>query len=464
MDKKALKNLLNNILIFLAIFLVVNYFYNTFFNKPNVQTGIQFFTDKKEIALNDTVTAELQNYTDKDIIVKNTCPNPPLAVQTLTNGQWQSKTAVTTLPCEGTTDLTLKPGEKHQFLFKSWNHALFGELGQYKLILQNGDQTMESNTFTIVPQSFFGVIWTYAIYQPIYNALIFFTSILPNHDLGFAIILLTILIRTILLIPNQKALKSQKKLQMIQPKLNELKTKHGDDQQKIAQETMAIYKEHKVNPFGSCLPLIIQIPVLIGLFNVIQSGMDPNNNYLLYGNLATFDLSQIHTIFLGILDLTKVNAIVLPIIVGLLQFFQMKLSFAKVNKKSAQTGTPKSSEMDVANKTMTYMMPVMIAFFTASVPSGVGIYWAFSTIYGIIQQFVINKQTEQEHTQIKVVDSSSSKDKKAHYKEINEQRKAEKAGQNAAIIEEFSDLAEPTNSSSKSSDKSDDDQITIIKA
>lgn len=236
---------------------------------------------------------------------------------------------------------------------------------------------------------------------------------------------------------------------MIQPKLNELKKKYGDDKQRFAQETINIYKEHKVNPFGSCLPLLLQIPILIGLFNVIQSGLDPNNSYLLYDGLKNFDISQVQTVFLGILDLTKVNFWVLPVIVGVLQYLQMKLSFARKQPQPTD-----KSEMEVANKTMTYIMPVMIAFFTASVPSGVGLYWAFSTIYGIVQQMVINKQAEQEHTQIKVIDPNQDLDKKELYKQLNEQRKAEKMKKSATtngteIIEASSD---------------EDDKITTIKA
>jgi YidC/Oxa1 family membrane protein insertase len=409
MDKKALKNIFNQALTFLAIFLIINFIYNQFFAPKNTdipKTGIQFSTNKKEYGLNEIVSATVENYTDHAIVVKNPCPAAPVIVQTLQNGQWQTENVgPAKINCADQKDYTIAPAGKQIITLQDWNHLFFSNLGQYKLQLTVDGQTLESPEISVVPQSFFSWIWTILIYQPIYNALILFASILPNHDFGFAIILLTILIRTILLIPNQRALKSQKKLQHIQPKISALKDKHGGDQQKIAQETMAIYKEHKVNPFGSCLPLLIQLPILIGLYNVIQTGINPNNAYLLYGAMQNFDLSSVNTIFFGILDLTKVNIIVLPIIVGLLQFIQLRLSMGRLKKAKTEQKTDKkpASEMEMANKTMTWIMPFMIAFFTASVPSGVGLYWAFSTTYGILQQLVVNRQVIQETTRIKEV-------------------------------------------------------------
>ncbi len=425
MDSKALKNILNQALTFLVIFLIVNFVYNQFFNQPaEPKTGLQFYVAQKQLGQNDLVAAHLDNFTTQDIILKSRCPEPSFQVEKLENGQWKPVIATAKIDCSAHPDQTIKAGEKFVYNFRSWNHEIFGELGTYKLKTIIGDQSLESTQFDIVNMSFFGWIWTTLIHQPIYNALVFFASILPGNNLGLAIILLTILIRTILLLPNQKALKSQKKLQHLQPKLAELKEKHGGDQQKIAQETLSLYKEHKVSPFGSCLPLLIQLPILIGLFNVIQTGMDPGSSYLLYGPLKNFDLSLVQTNFYGLLDLTKIDFIVLPVIVGLLQFLQLRLSLGK-QKKTVNTGEKKKgSEMEIANRTMTMIMPFMVAFFTASMPSGVGLYWAFSTLYGIGQQVVVNRLHDQENTRIQVVPAKGNKEKKQLYKELNEQRKS----------------------------------------
>lgn len=450
-----------NILTFIIIFLALNFIFSLFNKPPTNETKsdeISLQTVHKEFGLGDLVTAEFINNTSQTYILKNTCPNEPLEVLAWENGQWSQKTKNAGIPCEGVTDLAVKPNEKYQIAFTSWNHALFGQTGRYKLranltytadkantgtqettqgssseqtqtvqtteekasqqptatqppdetgkIIQT--RTLESSEFEIKPQGWFGYFWTTLFYQPLYNVLIFLVSIVPWNDLGLGIILLTIIIRTILLIPSQNALKSQRKLQEIQPKLARIREKYKNNQEMIAKETMAIWKEHKVNPFGSCLPLIIQFPVLIALFYVVQNGLNPDNGYLLYGSLQQFVFSKIHVNFLNILDLTKINIFVLPLIVGALQFLQMKLAMVRNKSKEEQSHkkekSPKAkNEMQIANNTMLYIMPVMIAVFTASVPAGVGLYWSVSTLYGIGQQLVVNRQSDQDKSKVRVL-------------------------------------------------------------
>ena len=193
-------------------------------------------------------------------------------------------------------------------------------------------------------------------------------------------------------------------MQEIQPKLNKIKEKYKDNQEMATKETMAIWKEHKVNPFGSCLPLLIQFPVLIALFNVVQNGLNPDNSYLFYNFLKNFSFENIHFIFLNLLDLTKINHFILPLIVGGLQFLQMKLTLSKSKTKTNESDKKEpKNEMETANAVMLYLMPGMIALFTASVPAGVGLYWIVSTLYGIAQQFVVNYQSDQNSTKVKVL-------------------------------------------------------------
>ncbi len=392
------KNIFRNVVTFLAIFLVVNFVFSKFIAPPtqNASTEpLKITTTKTEYGRNTLVGATIENNTDKDITVPNDCPSEPLDVTKYVNNQWQPVVAKTDMVCADAQPLLVKAHDKLALDFASWNHAVFGENGRYKVSFKTVDpvdgktvKTIESPEFTVVDQSIFRWAWTTVFYQPIYNVLIFLTAKLPSHDLGFAIILLTILIRLILLAPSQKALKSQKKMQELQPKLEAIKEKHKGNQQMISTETMALWKEHKVNPFGSCLPLLIQFPVLIALFYVVQTGLNPDNAYLLYPGFVTVVFSQIHTNFLGILELTKRNAYVLPLIVGLFQFVQMKMTL----KKAPTAG--KKSEMDMANNMMIYIMPVMIALFTASTPAGVGLYWATSTLFGIGQQWYVNRDSD----------------------------------------------------------------------
>ena len=443
--KKQLKNLLSFIIIFLIINLIFNYFFKSGGNETSKNGQVILAPSHQEFGFGDAVNIDITNNSVNTVTIKNRCPNEPLEIFFKQNNQWVQKSNQATLDCSDTLDIVLKPGDKQTVSFKYWNHALFGELGTYKAKVtlletppppqetqqystqtQTQSQTqvqantapgepaiptiitqiLESTEFNVTPQGFIGSIWTSIFYQPIYNVLIFLISITPGHDLGFGIILLTILIRTILLVPSQRALKSQRKMQEIQPKLNKIREKYKDNQEMIGKETLAIMKEYKVNPLGSCLPLLIQFPILIGLYYVVQNGLNADNSYLLYGSLQNFPYSLIHVNFLSILDLTKINHIVLPLIVGGMQFLQMKLAFVRTKKikdTDKDGEKPQKSQMDTANNMMLYFMPAMIAIFTASVPAGVGLYWSVSTLYGIAQQLVVNYQSDQGKAKVKVL-------------------------------------------------------------
>ncbi len=441
-----MKKHLQNILTFIIIFFIVNMVVNFFF-KPGTEEAPNTLIIKpihNDFEIGTAVSLELKNGTSSTVTLKNTCPNEPVKVLENMNGQWVEKHKQAQMSCDGTGDVVLKAGEKHTISLANWNHALFNETGKYKVqavvlvqealpaptqqtasgttqtstatetqipyvmdAIGNTTKIVESPEFEIKPQGVIGWAWTAIFYQPIYNILIFLINATPGRDLGLGIILLTLLIRTILLIPNQKALEAQRKMQDVQPKLDRIREKYKDNQEMIGKETLAVMAEHKVNPMGSCLPLLIQFPVLIALFYVVQNGLNPDNAYLLYSPLQNFDYSKIAVNFLGILDLTKVNTFVLPIFVGGLQFLQMKLALARNNKKkdAQNQEKPKKNEMEAANGMMLYFMPALIAIFTASAPAGVGIYWSVSTLYGIGQQMVVNAKADKAKSKVRVIEA-----------------------------------------------------------
>lgn len=406
------KNILTFVIVFLLLNFVLSFFKGHDESADIMKTGdFGIATTHKEYGLGDQIAVKIRNNTAADVVLKNECPGEPLDVLVFDNNNWTAKTVTADIKCDGTADTVIKSQQETTLAYKSWNNALFGNLGRYKIsakiLVGSETKVIESNEFEVKPQGFVGIFWSTVFYQPLYNILILIASAIPYHDLGLAIILLTIIIRTILLVPSQKGLKAQRKLQEIQPKLNAIREKHKGNQELIAKETMEIWKEHKVNPFGSCLPLLIQFPVLIALFYVIQSGLNPDNAHLLYGSLSQFRLSEINVNFLGILDLTKVNAFVLPLFVGGLQFLQMKLAIIRSGKKKETEGAKeKKSETEMANQMMIYVMPVMIAVFTASVPAGVGLYWSISTAYGIAQQLIVNKQVSAETASVRVIEKN----------------------------------------------------------
>ncbi|MFA6521864.1 MAG: YidC/Oxa1 family membrane protein insertase [Candidatus Gracilibacteria bacterium] len=409
-----------NILIWVLFFLIFFSIAQLFTKKSAPPTpvpgakveSLTITPSKKEFATGEEVIMAIKNNTADQITIKSSCPKNPLRVLAWATDKFEERSVESKINCELSPDIVIKPDSETKVSYKYWNTALFGQIGRYKVeatftpaaptdstktVTQKTSEIYSSPEFTIAEAGFWRKTFRAALYQPIYNVLVLMISIAPGSDLGFAIILLTILIRLVLLIPSQHAIVSQRKMQELQPKLAEVRKKYAGNQERIAQETMALWKNHKVNPFSSCLPILVQFPVLIALFYVIQNGLNPDNINLVYGPLKNVDLTNVHTNFLGMLELTRMNTFVLPLIVGALQFAQLKLATAikkKKDEKEPKTDDKKpGSEMDTANKMMTYVMPVMIAVFTASVPAGVGLYWGISTLFAIGQQVVANRKT-----------------------------------------------------------------------
>jgi YidC/Oxa1 family membrane protein insertase len=390
-------NIIKNTLIFLVVFLAVNSILNFFQGDKNEallnEGEIILKTVDNEFTRREIVTLEIANFTDQPIKILNECPGEPLNVYKVSSRENMLISANPEISCENQRDIFVAAGAKRLISYDNWNHALFGEMGRFKVeaeIMQtNGETTtINSNEFLVVKEGLFKQAWYGLFYRPIYNGLIYIVSVLPGNSLFWAIVLLTLVLRTILLLPSQKAIRAQMQMQELQPKLQKIKEKYKGDQQRIALETMAVWKSAKVTPFGSCLPMLIQFPILIALFFVIQEGLNPDNVHLFYSSYENFSLNDINPIILG-MDLTKANVFVLPFIVGGLQFLQMRTMRIR-NKQNKNA----KKEVQMATNMMSYIMPIMIALFTASLPAGVGIYWGTSTLYGIVQQQFISTKVK----------------------------------------------------------------------
>jgi YidC/Oxa1 family membrane protein insertase len=396
------RNLLNFALLFLIFLLFFQVFTReTGQGNETEQGDFTMLTTRNEFKQGRPVSLTLANNSEETINIPIECPGEPFRVFHVSGGKNTQREVHPELNCEqlraegSLADIMMPAHSETNLEYTYWSNALFKLPGRYYI---EGDVTIgevtriiRSNEFIINERGAFGKFWMTAIYQPIYNVLMLFIKHAPGKNLAFAIIALTIALRILLLIPSQRAIVSQRKMQDIQPRLEKIRKKYAGNQEKIASETMAVWKEAKVNPLGSCLPILIQFPILIALFYVVQSGLNPDNSILLYPSLANFTFSDIDPFFLG-MDLTKLNTFVLPLVVGGLQFGQMKLAEAKSKKKKKQ-GEEKpagGNEMQMATKMMTYFMPIMIAVFTASIPAGVGVYWGTSTLFGIGQQLVAN--------------------------------------------------------------------------
>ena len=213
-------------------------------------------------------------------------------------------------------------------------------------------------------------MWRWICY-PLVRVLNFFNDLIPSF--GVAIILLTILVRLIFWPLTHKSTVGMKKMQELQPKLKEIQAKFKDNPQRLQQETFALYREAKVNPMSSCLPMLIQIPVFIALFNVLRSAVE-----LRYaGFLWIADLSEPEARFASWFPFGGLN--LLPILMAVTTALQSYFT-PSAGDKSQQ-------------RMMMVMMPLMMLFMFYSFPSALSLYWFLSNLFSIVQMWLIRRQT-----------------------------------------------------------------------
>lgn len=236
----------------------------------------------------------------------------------------------------------------------------------------------------------FSFLYTEVLFRPLLNLLIGITNVLPGHSVGWAIIFVTIIVRLVLLpsfLHQARAMqKNQEKMKNIQQKIDDAKKKHKNDKAKQAEETMKIYREAGVNPASGCLPLIVQLPVLIALYRVFFSGLTPDTYHFLYQFVAAPQVLAFA--FLGINLSTP--SLLLGIVAGVFQFIQMKyLTPQPASQPGANEET--AAMMASMQKNMMYIFPAMTVFISLRLPAALALYWAVSTLFGIVQQLVVKR-------------------------------------------------------------------------
>lgn len=248
--------------------------------------------------------------------------------------------------------------------------------------------------------SYISYIYNLIFYQPIFNFLVWLYDVIPGHDIGLAIIALTIAIRVILFPLFYQSIRSQKALQDIQPKITELRKKYKDDQQKQAAELMNLYKAEKVNPFSSCLPLLIQFPFLIAVYQAFRQGLLSQSLNVLYPFVA--NPGVINPISLGYFNLAK-PSVILAVLAGAAQFWQARMMITKrppvIGGKEIE-GSKDEKMTAAVNKQMLYFMPIFTVIIGISLPAGLALYWLFTTLLMALQQLWMfrrhkKKQVEQ---------------------------------------------------------------------
>lgn len=221
------------------------------------------------------------------------------------------------------------------------------------------------------------------VYYPLINLLTFLSWLVPGHYAAVSIILLTLMVRFALLIPSKKAAQTQRKMQQLQPLLDELKLEYGNDRQGLAAAQMELYKKNGVNPFGNCGTLLIQLPILIALYYAIRFGLSPDSVHI-YPWMVRPEF--INTNFFGIDLIQPDKTYILPVFAAVLQFVQVKLSMPQHRPEV------KNDPAVATQKIMQYFIPATTLLFAASFPAGVALYWVVTTAFSCVQQLQVNKE------------------------------------------------------------------------
>lgn len=224
------------------------------------------------------------------------------------------------------------------------------------------------------------------LYRPLFNAVMFLYNVIPGHDFGLAIIALTVCIRLFFFPLSVRMIRSQRALNKINPKIKEIKEKFKNNAQAQSAAIMNLYKEHNVNPLAGCLPLLIQLPILIALYQAFGAGFKPESLSLIYAFIG--NPGHIEPISLGFLDITTKSAI-LAIVTGGFQFLQLKQNTAMMKSGS---GDPGQKEIQALNSQMLYFFPVIIIIIGWNLPAGLLLYWLTTTLFSMSEQTYIKRR------------------------------------------------------------------------
>ncbi len=231
------------------------------------------------------------------------------------------------------------------------------------------------------------------VYEPLYNGFIFLIAVTPFHDVGLAVILLTLLVRLVLLPVTHKTVKSQAKLRRLEPEINLVKKETEHDKQAQAKKIMELYQAHGVNPFSGCLMFLVQTPFILALFWLFNQGLTDGLGAEKLYSFITLP-KDVSMVFLGILDVSQKSFFV-ALIAGISQYFQIKLAMPPAAAKKEQPEKP-SFKDEFAKSFQTqarYIFPVMVFFLSYQIfPAAVALYWVTSNLFSIGHELFVRRK------------------------------------------------------------------------
>jgi len=241
-------------------------------------------------------------------------------------------------------------------------------------------------------------IWHTIFYQPIFNILIFIINNITFGDVGFAIILVTIIVKLALSPLTKKSIRSQILMKRMEPEMKKIKIDFPNKEEQ-AKKTFELYKKYGTNPFSGCLVVILQLPVIFALYYVFYKGLtiDPK---LVYPFIQV--PASLHTNFLGLIEMGS-KSVFLGVFAGITQFVQgylsapvkaKKIEIVKEISNPEEAKTFQEQLSDSMQMNVRYILPVFIAFVAWKISAAVALYWIVSNIFTIVQEWSIRRQLE----------------------------------------------------------------------
>ncbi len=228
------------------------------------------------------------------------------------------------------------------------------------------------------------------IYDPVYNGLVYFVDILPSHDVGLAVIIVTIIVRIILFPLSRRAVQTQLAMKAIAPDVEEIKKKYKDNPQEQGRAIFALYRERNVRPFAGFLLILIQLPILLGLYFVFARGGLPQvDAATLYSFVPLPEMVNMD--FLGLINM-GVPSILLAVLAAVTQFIYTRLS---MGPRGTVTPTEASFSSDMARTfdlQARYILPLMIGVFAYFIAAAAPLYWVTSNIFMILQELATGRR------------------------------------------------------------------------
>ena len=235
----------------------------------------------------------------------------------------------------------------------------------------------------------FSWIWANIVYNPLYNGLVFFIDVIPAHDVGIAIIALTVLVRLVLFPLSRRAVVTQQKMQAIAPEIEALKKKYEKDREALGRAIFNVYRERGIHPFASFFLILVQLPILFALYFIFALGGLPEVDV---GRLYSFVIapSGVDMEFFGI-DMAG-RSMLLAVLTGVVQAVYTRLSMGP--RKKAQPASP-GFAADMARSfdiQMRYVLPLIIGVVASTIPAAAPLYWVASNLFMIGQELAMGRR------------------------------------------------------------------------